>query len=288
MALARRYGLSEAFVGATIVGFGTSAPEFLVSLDAVLAGAPKIALGNVVGSNLANSTLIIGTAALIAPLAIAKGAAVRDAAVGCLAAVLLLMVIQGGGIGRLEGVFLLLMLAAYLFGTYRVENRNRSQDDAEPVQDSFFASPWRSVPLLLAGIVLLVFGAEMLVNGAVALAKQFGISQAVIGLTLVAVGTSLPELATAIVAALKRSHGVVIGNVLGSNIFNIFCILGGTAAIAPIAAGRGFSMSYPVSVVAVSVGVLALVWFVSRMSRLGGFALVAGYLAFIALQFHNG
>jgi len=242
---ARAFGVSPLLVGLTIVGFGTSMPELATSLFAAFDESPGIAVGNVVGSNIANILLILGVSALVAPLAVQPAAFRRDgiALVGstlaCLAAALL------GFVGRPEGAVLVLLLAGYIVWAYRTERR---QPDAESLMhehvaaDAAPASPGTAGPgaaaslaLAALGIATTVVGARLLVDGAIDLARAWGASETLIGLTVVAVGTSLPELVACVVAAARRHSDVALGNVIGSNIYNVLGILGITALVHPIA-----------------------------------------------------
>ncbi|MTJ05837.1 MAG: calcium/sodium antiporter [Sediminimonas qiaohouensis] len=244
VAIAERFGISKLLIGLVIVGFGTSTPELLVSVNAALDGASEIALGNVVGSNIANILLIIGIAAVIVPITAWQRTAVREALVATLVALVAFGLVQGALITRVEGIAMLLVLAGYLFASYWLERRNQEakafQHEAEEFRDIPLLRPWLAHALVLGGIVALIAGADMLVEGAVSIALSFNVSDAVIGLSLVAVGTSLPELATAIVAAIRRHSDVVLGNVIGSNIFNILAILGATVMIQPIEVAARF------------------------------------------------
>lgn len=230
VSLAQRLGLSPLLIGLTIVGFGTSAPEMLTSVQAALADAPGIAVGNVVGSNIANILLILGLAALLSPIAVARNTFVRDGTVLALATIGVALLALGGTLTPLIGVGLLAALAAYLAYAWRA-------DRAAPAIDSDFATPqWPraaslAVAVTLGGLVLTVLGASLLVSSAVDLARGWQVSDSLIGLTVVAVGTSLPELATSIVAALRRQGAVAFGNVIGSNVFNLLGILGITALV---------------------------------------------------------
>tara|TARA_E500000305_G_C4027963_1_gene243000 strand:+ start:5977 stop:6768 length:792 start_codon:yes stop_codon:yes gene_type:complete len=225
VALAERLGISKLLIGLVIVGFGTSTPELLVSVNAALGGTPEIALGNVVGSNIANVLLIVGVAAVIAPILGWERTAVREALVASLVSLAAFALVQGEVITPIEGIAMLLVLAGYLFSSYWLETRDRQaktfDHEAEEFEDIPLPRPWLAPVLAIGGIAALVFGADMLVEGAVNIARDFGVPDAVIGLSLVAIGTSLPELATAIVAAIRRHSDVVLGNVIGSNIFNI-------------------------------------------------------------------
>ncbi|WP_265499109.1 calcium/sodium antiporter [Paracoccus beibuensis] len=228
--LALKLGITPMVVGLTVVAFGTSAPELLVSLSAALKGSSGIAMGNVVGSNIANVLVILGVTALISVI-VTKGHDLRESwAMMIAAAVLLIALAFTGEIGRLEGVILLLALAATLWrqlSTGKVEEAD--------LEGAELGAPWGKILLSLAGgLIALPIGANMLVNGATEIARAAGISETVIGLTLVAVGTSLPELAASVASALKGRADMALGNVVGSNIFNILAILGITSLIAPL------------------------------------------------------
>ena len=200
VAIAERLGISKLLIGLVIVGFGTSTPELLVSVNAALDGASEIALGNVVGSNIANVLLIVGVAAVIAPILGWQRTAVREALVATLVTLGALGLVQGAIITRAQGIAMLVILAVYLFTSYWLERRDRKaktfEHEAEAFEDIPLARPWLAPVLALGGIAALVFGADMLVEGAMNIAREFGVPDAVIGLSLVAVGTSLPELAT--------------------------------------------------------------------------------------------
>lgn len=235
---AMRWGVSPMLIGLTLVGFGTSTPELAASVQAALAGAPGLAVGNVVGSNIANLLLILGTAAVIAPIAIPRGVLLRDGGVLALASVACAVIVIGATLGRGVGAALLVGLLAYLLGTIWAERRlsratpvyAAEADMTGPVP----ASLGVSLVLFLVGLALIVLGAQGLVTGAVALAGKLGLSDAVIGLTVVAIGTSMPELVTSVIAARKGQGAVAFGNVVGSNIFNILGILGATALVKPL------------------------------------------------------
>jgi cation:H+ antiporter len=241
VAIARRLKVSRLMIGLTLVGFGTSTPELVTSLEGAAAGSPGIAVGNVVGSNIANILLILGLAAVISPLRVDPRALRRDGAAVLLAAGVCAAAVVLDALERWVGGALVALLLAYVVFVYR---RERHADDASARMHDHQASaaatahaparPWVAAALCLAGLVLMIFGARALVGGSVGLARSAGVSETVIGLTVVAVGTSLPELMTSVVAALRRQGDVAFGNILGSNIFNIFGILGLTALLAPI------------------------------------------------------
>lgn len=233
VALAERMGISQMVIGLTIVALGTSMPEFCVSLVSAIKGTSDLAVGNVVGSNIFNSMLIVGCAAMVAPMTIPKITVRKDIPFALIASIVLFMMIVNGDeadISRLEAGILVLMLAIYMFFTLK----NAKDTTAVGTEKKEFMNPWRAIAFLLLGLVGLVLGSNVFVDNASALARVLGVSDAVIGLTVVAGGTSMPELATSIVAARKGNSGIAIGNVLGSNVFNILFILGVTGVISPM------------------------------------------------------
>lgn len=239
VSLASRLGVSPLIVGLTVVGFGTSAPELLVSLEAALGGQPDIAVGNVVGSNIANILLILGAAAVIYPIRCAPQVVFRDGVVMLLAALLFVLLALEGIIPRWQGVLMFGALLVFVGYSYWSERYRKApserlhRHEAEEFGDSQ-RSLGMSLLLVAIGFAALLGGSKMLVSGAVDIARAAGISEAVIGLSLVAVGTSLPELATSCMAAFRKHTDVAVGNVLGSNIFNILSVLGLTAIVAPV------------------------------------------------------
>jgi cation:H+ antiporter len=281
MGIARRMAIPPLLIGLTVVGFGTSTPELLVSVDAALRGVPDIALGNVVGSNIANILLIVGLSALVWPIRVLGDTLRRDTAVMMAAALILVPVFAMGLMSRPAGALLVAALAAYLIWAYRSAGQSPATAEAED------AAP--PAPILLSliwvggGLVALMLGARFLVDGAVNIARDFGLSEAFIGLTIVAVGTSLPELATSLIAAIRRQSEIAIGNVVGSNIFNILGILGVTAVIAPIpVAPRFLGFDLPV-LIGVSLLLTVLLLTQPRIGRLTGLIMLAGYAAYVIL-----
>lgn len=225
--LALRAGMSPLAVGLTVVAFGTSAPEFIVSLVAVLAGKVDVAVGNVLGSNISNILLILGLSAVIRPLPVTAGALKVDLPFGLALAGLVALCGWDGALRRGEALLLLAVFAAFMVSVARRRERGE-----EETPSRVLTLP-RSLLWVAGGVVTLVVGAELLVRGAVFLAKAMGASEALVGLTLVAVGTSLPELATSVVAARRNETDIAVGNVLGSNVFNIGWVLGAAYALAP-------------------------------------------------------
>lgn len=292
VAIAERFGISKLLIGLVIVGFGTSTPELLVSVNAALDGAPEIALGNVVGSNIANILLIIGIAAAITPVTGWDRGALREAFVATLVALATLALVQADVITRLHGTVMLTVLAAYLASAYWLERRNRQSQtfapEVEAFEDSPMPRPWQAPLFVVAGIAALVFGADLLVQGSVSIARAFGVSDAVIGLSLVAIGTSLPELATAVVAAIRRQSDVVLGNVIGSNIFNILAILGITVVIQPMdVAARFREIDAPI-MVAASLLLLGLLFATRNIGRIWGVLMLTAYAAYMVFLFSTG
>ncbi|MDF2233355.1 calcium/sodium antiporter [Albimonas sp. CAU 1670] len=290
---AERIGIPPLVIGLTLVGFGTSMPELVTSVQAGLNGSPGIAYGNVVGSNIANILLIAGISALICPVIVARSALRRDAVAMLAVAAGFAVLAATLPMGRAVGAGLVVLLVAYIWFVIRQE---RASADGGAIHDKSAAlvgadpglapdpSARRLVlPLViaLAGLALVVAGGALLVNGAVALARGFGVSETVIGLTIVAVGTSAPELVTSVIAALKRQGDVAFGNVVGSNIYNILGIGGVTALIAPSHVPAEIVRFDAPAMVAVS---LLLVVFAATGLRIGrreGAVLVAGYAGYV-------
>lgn len=239
LAAAKRLGISPLLSGLVIVGFGTSAPELVVSIDAAVNGRPDIAIGNVVGSNIGNVLLILGICALIAPLAVRPLALRRDAITVVAASLLFLFLVGGSALNQTDGLIFLLALFAYLSWAYYTERSSSAptaelhKAEAEELSLMPKTVLW-IVAAVLFGLLLLIGGSQVLLLGAVGIANHFGVSEAVIGLTLVAVGTSLPELSISVIAAIRRHADVAVGNILGSNIFNLLGILGISALLQPL------------------------------------------------------
>ena len=230
VALAERMQIPQIVIGLTIVAIGTSAPEFCVSLVSALKGTSDLAVGNVVGSNIFNTMLIVGMAAMVAPMTILPSTVKKDIPIAVVASFLLaVMVLADGDVSRLDALVLMLGFLAFMWLTLHGAKGNADQE-ASPKGYSVT----KSVLLLVIGLACLIVGSNIFVNGATAVAQQLGVSEAVIGLTVVAGGTSLPELATSVVAARKGNSGIAIGNVLGSNVMNILLILGGAGLICPM------------------------------------------------------
>lgn len=245
-ALALRMHVPPIVIGLTIVAAGTSAPELFVSLVSALKGTPDLAVGNVVGSNIFNSLLIVGCAAMVAPMTISPSTVRKDIPFAVLASLLLVVLclddfgsfsIMGHIISRLDGVLLLLVFALFMVYTFRMARKSETKETDEEVPSDAIMPVWRGLLFVVLGLACLIFGSNLFVDNASALAASLGVSSGVIGLTVVAGGTSLPELATSVVAARKGHSAIAIGNVIGSNVFNILLILGATAVISPMQIG---------------------------------------------------
>jgi cation:H+ antiporter len=288
-AFARRVGLTPLVIGLTVVAFGTSAPELAVSVDAALEGNGGLAAGNVIGSNITNIALILGASALITPMAVHAQVIRVDIPLMILISLLVAVACIDGSLGRIEGAALTLGLAAYLSFAVILARRETSL----AVREEFGSdvpqatrSVWVEIVLMVSGLALLLLGADWLVDGAVKIARGLGVSDAIIGLTLVALGTSLPELATSIVAALKRHTDLAVGNIIGSNIFNLLGILGIAAWVMPLKLD-GIHTTDWLAMIAVSVLILPLARSDSLLKRWEAVLLLvvyAGYLLYLTVR----
>lgn len=238
--IARRFGLSDLMVGLTIVALGTSAPELTISIVSAVQGNPGMAIGNVVGSNIFNTLLIIGVVALARPIKIEKGIMVNEIPMTILASAAIFVMgispwIDGTSaqISRVDGIILLLFLCIFMRYIFAQAKAEKSKEDKD-AKSKKEMNLWLAIFMVSGGLAALVYGGDLFVDKASAIASSLGVSDAVIGLTIVAVGTSLPELATSLTAAIKGNTGIAVGNVIGSNIFNIFLVLGTAAAIRPL------------------------------------------------------
>ncbi len=283
IALALRMGLSVGLIALTVVAFGTSAPELVISVQAALEGAPDIALGNVVGSNVANVLLVLGAPALIAPIVTRDdGESLRSYLFMVGASFLLLALAWTGDIGRIAGVVMLVLLAGFFWDAWRRSQGAPVADDG--IDPESAGMPTTTIVALLGfGLIGLPVGAHFLIEGAREIAASIGISEAAIGLTLVALGTSLPELAASLAAAWRGRMEVALGNIIGSNVLNILAILGVTALVSPIPVSRGFAtIDIPLMILAA----LLLLPYLMKEKTIGrrtGVMLVMFYLAFVAL-----
>lgn len=304
---AERFGMPPLLIGLTLVGFGTSMPELVTSAEASLLGAPGIAVGNIVGSNISNILLILGISALITPIAVRELALKRDGAVVLVTAAAFCAIGFVLPLNRLIGAVFLVGLTAYIIYAYRQEMAGapaghtaayEKREALEELLDSHavqaqvatagpdpagrtFAAVRIPLAMALGGLVVVIIGGKILVDGATGIARSAGISETVIGLTIVAVGTSLPELVTSVIAALRHHGDVALGNVLGSNIYNILGIGGVTALIAPTAIPREIVHFDNLVMLAVSVLLLIIARTGYRIGRGEGMVLLAGYGAYV-------
>ncbi len=285
--LATRLGMAPLLVGLVIVGFGTSTPELLVSIRAALDGAQDIAAGNVVGSNIANIMLIGGLAAFLCPFPARGQFPHRDIVAMIAAAAVLMGLALFGEVSRWVGAALVVALAAYLIFTYRVSKRESHDETTAPQRGGLRAafSVLLALVFVVVGIAGLVQGANLLVFGATETARDWGVSEAVIGLTIVAVGTSLPELATAIIAAIRRQSAIAIGNIIGSNIFNVFAILGLTAIVQPLTITPGMAQLDAPIMLGVTLAASLLLIVCTRIGKGIGLAALVCYAAYLTFLF---
>ena len=279
IAVAQKLAIPTLIVSLVIVGFGTSMPELLVSVRAALTGSSDIALGNVVGSNTANILLIIGACAMIFPITHWDKGVKRDTYVMIAAALLLLGLVQFEAIGRIAGLLMVVGLIAYIVYAYVQGKESMEELADEEVKHETLGTGFMAL-LIAGGLATLFVGAELLVRGATNLARDFGVSEAVIGLTVVAVGTSLPELATGIMSALRKHSDIMIGNIVGSNIFNILFILGVTSVIQPIAVAPRFGEFDVPVMLGVTIGFAFLLLSHLGVRRLTAGAMLVAYVGY--------
>lgn len=291
-ALAKKWGMSDLIVGLTIVAFGTSAPELVISIMSAAEGNSGIAIGNVVGSNIFNICAIIGITALVTPIKVSKGIMRTDIPLVILSALVLLVMgnnilldgAQENILTRTNGIILLLFFAIFMYHTFNAAKNptlNESDDDVDK-------SPVKEMPLLksiiwiVGGLAGLIFGGDLFVDGASGIASAMGVSDAVIGLTIVAIGTSLPELATSVTAALKGKTAIALGNVIGSNIFNIFLVLGCSATVSPLLFGSVGNVDLLVlTITSLLFWIFGYVYKERTITRIEGGLLLACYIAYM-------
>ena len=290
LGISKRLGVSPLLSGLVIVGFGTSMPEMVVSIDAVLSGQSGIAIGNVVGSNIANILLILGLCALITPIAVTPAALRRDAVMVIAASFFFVGLAWGTGVGKVDALILLLALASYLAWAYWSERHVSAPSgvlhQAEAAEINLVPrSLIGSMGAAVLGLVLLISGSRVLLKGAVGVAQMMGVSDAVVGLTLVAVGTSLPELTISVIAALRRHADVAVGNILGSNIFNLLGILGVSALVQPIEVSGRISVFDQWVMLGVALILFAFLYTGRTLNRLEGGILLIGYMAYLIASY---
>ena len=281
--MALRLGVSPLLVGLTVVAFGTSAPEMIVSVKAAYLGQGDISVGNVVGSNICNIGLILAFSALIVPIKVASQIVRIDTPIMIGATALAIALLYDGSLTRTEGIFFFLLLIAYIVFSIRLAKKQAADPLAQEFSNEMKISKTGvvlDVLMVIGGLAMLVFGARFLVDSSIVIAKAFGLSEAVIGLTIVAIGTSLPEFATSLIAAIKKEADIAVGNVVGSNIFNILGILGISAFITPLSSS---------GITGIDLGVMAAfalaLWGFSasgyRITRIEGLIMMAAYAAYV-------
>ena len=281
--LALHLGLSPLIVGLTVVALGTSVPEALVSVQAAIGHQGGIALGNVIGSNILNIALILGLSAFFNPLKVDSHLVKADVPLLAGATFMLVVLLEDFHISRMEGAFLLLCIVFYVAGNIMTVKRTSPEEDkieGMEIPEDSGKTLWRDVGFLILGIVTLGFGANFLVTGAVDLARIFGLSEALIGLTIVSIGTGTPELATALMAAFRKTPDLAIGNVVGSNLFNIMFVLGIAGLVAPLD-GKGISSVDLYVMLGVTILLLPTVWTGRILDRKEGFLFLAIYVGYL-------
>ena len=284
--VAKRFGISDLVIGLTIVAFGTSAPELMVSLVSSIKGSAQLAIGNVVGSNIFNILMIVGLTAVVMPIKVQKNTITNEIPLVLLSSLALVacasdVVLDGGVgnvIGRGDGILLLLFFAIFMRYTFSIA-KSSGEESGEQIK---LMPIWKSLLFIVLGLAGLIFGGQLFVDGASGIARSLGVSESVIGLTLVAGGTSLPELATSVVAAVKKKPGIAIGNVIGSNLFNIFLVLGASATVTPLPLGN-IGVSDMLMLVVSSILFWAAGWFFKdkTITRIEGAIMVALYVGYI-------
>lgn len=291
-AVARRMGISDLVVGLTVVAFGTSAPELVISVLSASDGHAPLAIGNVVGSNIFNILVIIGITALVRPITVERSVMTMEIPMVILSSVILLVMgnsalLNGSGINevsRVSGIFLLIFFLLFMRYTFATAHNGAGAEADDAASDAAVMPVWRSVVYIVGGLAALVWGGDRFVAGASGIASALGVSEAVIGLTIVAAGTSLPELATSIVAAVKGRPGMAVGNVIGSNIFNVLMVLGLSATITPLPFGTIGNLDL-LTLLGASVAFWLFGWIIRTrtITRGEGAILVAGYVAYVAV-----
>ena len=281
--VAKKFHIPSVVIGLTIVAFGTSAPELAVSMSAALKGSNDIAIGNVVGSNIFNTLVVLGASAALTPIAVEKGIIKKDYPLSIFAAVLLAVLSldiffgkDAMTIGRVDGVILLVCFAFFLYTTIKTALKGNGEAEDDEIKD---VPLWKSLLFIAIGLAGIVWGGDLTVEGAKDIARFFGLSEALIGLTIVACGTSLPELVTSVIAAKKGESDIAVGNVVGSNIFNIFFILGTSAAILPMNVSNSYVVDMAVLVATMIIPFIVIAK-TKKVTRANGLIMIAAYVAY--------
>jgi len=291
--LARSFGLTPLVIGLTVVAFGTSAPELVVSIVSAAQNQSMIAVGNVIGSNICNIALVLGVTAIILPIACHPVTIQRDMPIMLAISLYLLVISFNSHIGRLEGASLFGGVILYTLFNYHIARKeaagyweSNASSDSDSDDFGYIKSRMKQAFLIITGIAGVVIGAKLLVDSAVNMMQRFGVSDQVIGLTVVAFGTSVPELATSVVAALRKETDISLGNLIGSNVFNILCVLGVVSMIRPITIPGGFIESGLLTDYFVMMVICAMPWLMMTkghvISRRNGVILLASYLCYLA------
>ncbi|MBS4032832.1 MAG: calcium/sodium antiporter [Ignavibacterium sp.] len=281
--LALRVGITPLVVGLIVVAFGTSSPELVVSLKAAIEGNGDISLGNVIGSNIANIALVLGVAAFIRPLKVNAVVIRREIPLMIFISLIFVIFLINREISRIEGIIFFIGIIVYSIVSVFLARKEKNKDIEDEYIEGVAKKPlkiWQAIPFIIIGLALLVYGANLFLEASVEIAKRIGMSQAVIGLTIVAIGTSLPELVTSSVASIKKETDIAIGNVVGSNVFNILLILGVTAIIIPISAAE-ITMTDIIVMMVTAVIILPMTWTKFTLNRLEGAFLLTGYIIYI-------
>ncbi len=287
--IAKSLGLSSLLIGLTVVGFGTSSPELITSVTAALNDNADIAIGNVVGSNIANILLILGLSAILYPVSFGKTEIYRDSIIGVLAAIVVAGLSIYGAIPRSVGFVLFAAMVMYLVYSYLSDKADVAKEgDVDNDSSNDMVDLLKALFYCIVSLVLLYFGARWLVFGAVNIATRLEVPPAVIGLTMVAVGTSLPEMATSLVAAMRKQTDIAIGNILGSNLFNIFAVLGLTSIISPLKFEGKVAETDVWIMLAVAIALLVLVKVRPQMGRLAGAVFLSAYIIYVVVTYAIG
>ena len=281
--LAGRLGMSSLLIGLTVVAFGTSMPELFVSLNATLQNHPDIMIGNVIGSNIANIGLVLALSALLSPLAIHFSRIAKELYLVLLASLLLFGITWTGVFNRIFGLLFVAAIIAYTVSSYHREVREKKNNEAPRKEASDSHAYTSIISFIIAGLLLLAFGSTLFINGAVDVARHFGVSELVIGLTLAAVGTSLPELASCISAIRRRESDILVGNIVGSNLFNLLLVMGGTAIVVPFDLPSHLLRRDLPAMLLFSAFLVPVLYRTHRLQRHHGAILLTGYIIYLYL-----